>query len=187
MNIPWSRLHLDFTGRLNRVCYTVVGDNYTKRLEILKYRRPTTTIAINFLHEIFSRFGIPDCIVLANGTQFTSSELKFFSKSLQIQHIRIPSVSPKIERIMECFDTFKRVLKKSEGEESDQKMLQQFLSIITIMLNLNTRSGMLLGKLMFARKIKSVFNKIIPERKMQIRRNIPMNFNPGEKVFFRMY
>ena len=89
--IQWSRLYLDFTVPLNRAYYPVLVDSYTKWPEILKCRRPTTTVAINFLHEFFARFGVPDSIVSDNGTQFTSSELKFFPKSLQMQLITMPS------------------------------------------------------------------------------------------------
>ena len=57
-------------------------------------------------------------------------------------------------------DPFKRALKKLEGEEADEIMLKQFLSIFRIMLNLNTVPGMSSPELMFTRKIKPVFNKL---------------------------
>lgn len=97
-DIPWSRIYIDFTGLLNRAYYLVVVDSYTKWPEILKCRRPTTVVMINFLHKIFGRFGVPDSIVSDNGTQFTSSEFKF---SLQIisnrTYYNFP-LSPKIKR-----------------------------------------------------------------------------------------
>ena len=67
------------------------------------------------------------------------------------------------------------------GRNWMRKMLQQFLSIFKIMSNLNTRSGMLPAELIFTRKIKSVFNKILLEQKPQTPRNIPMNKYLGRK------
>lgn len=43
---------------------------------------------------------------------------------------------------------------------------------------------------MFARKIKSVFNKLLPEWKVRTSRNqnnINKYFKPGDKVFLKMY
>ena len=62
----------------------LVVDSYTKLPEILKYKRLTTSVAINFLHKIFVRFGVSDSIISDNGTQFTYSVFKFFGGSLQI-------------------------------------------------------------------------------------------------------
>ena len=118
-----------------------------------------------------------------------SSEFKFFCKSLQIQHIML-LYHPRSNRQAECFvDIFKRALKKSEGEESDEKRLKQFQNVFRITPNLNTRSGILLVELMFTRKIKSMFNKILTEWKAQTSRNIPINkyLNLQEKVFFKTY
>lgn len=76
------------------------------------------------------RFGVPDSIVSNNGTQFTSCEFKFIYKSLVIEHITTPPYHPRSNGLAERFvDTFKRALRKSEGEESDEIMIQQFKSL----------------------------------------------------------
>lgn len=51
------------------------------------------------------------------------------------------------------FDTFKRAMKKSEGEDSDEIMIQKFLSVYRIKPNPKTVSGMSLADVIFARKI----------------------------------
>lgn len=168
IDIPLSKIHIDFAGPINTAYYLVVVDSYTKWSEVLKGRRPTTTVTISFLHEIFARFGIPSFIVSDIGTQFTSSEFKFFFKSLAIEHIFTSLYHPRSNGQAERFvNTFKRALRKSEGEESDEIMIQQFLSVCCITRNSNNVSGMLLTELMFARKIRCVFNKLLPEHKVR--------------------
>ena len=93
MDIPWSRSHLDFTGSLKREYYQVAVDGYTKWPEIRKCRRLTTTVAINFFHEIFVSFGVLDSIMSDNETRFTSSKWMFFCKSLQIQQTTTPPIT----------------------------------------------------------------------------------------------
>ena len=174
-----KRAHSVVPSAINRAYYLVVVDNYAKWPKI-----QTTTVEINFLREIFSRFDIPASFVSDNGRQFTSSEFKFFYKSIQIQHITTPPYHPRSNGQAEPFvDMFKRALKISEREESDEKRLQQFLSVFRITPNSDTRSGMSPVELMFARKTISVF-KIITERKTRTSRNIRKNeyLNPGENI-----
>ena len=105
-------------------------------------------VTINFLHEIFARFGVPDTIVSDNGTQFTASEFRVFCKSLAIKHITTPLYQRRSNGQAECYvSTFKRALKMSKGVEADKEMLQQFLSIFRMTPNPNTVSGMLPAEL----------------------------------------
>ena len=68
---PWSRIHVDFVGLMEDVYYLIVVDSYTKWQEVLRCKRPTTGVAITFFHELFARFGVVDCLVSDNRTQFT--------------------------------------------------------------------------------------------------------------------
>ena len=51
---PWSRIHMDFAGPMEDVYYFIVVDSYTKWPEVLRCKRPTTGVAITFLHELFA-------------------------------------------------------------------------------------------------------------------------------------
>ena len=86
----WSRIHIDHAGTLEDFYYLIVVDSYSKWPEVLRCRKPTTATTINFLHELFARFGVVDCLVSDNATQFTSSEFKEFCKTYQIKHITTP-------------------------------------------------------------------------------------------------
>ena len=90
-------IHADFAGPLEDFHYLIEVDSYSKWPEILRCRRPTTGTIIGFLHELFVRFGVLDCVVSDNGSQITSVEFKEFCEIFHIKHITTP-ISPKIKR-----------------------------------------------------------------------------------------
>ncbi len=71
--LPLSRLHIDFVGPLNGSHHFIVVDSFSDWLEILKSRKPTAQVAINFLHEVFAWYGLPDEIILDNASRFTDT------------------------------------------------------------------------------------------------------------------
>ena len=156
---PWSRIHVDFAGPTEDVFYLIVVDNYTKWSEVLRCKRPTTGVTITFLHELFARFSVVDCLVSDNGTHFTSSDFKEFCDTFLIKHITTPPYHPRSNGLAERFvDTLKRILKKASGTHSE-KALQQFLRVYRITLNPNTPDATSPAEIMFARKIRPVFEK----------------------------
>ena len=60
---PWSRIHMDFAGPMEDIYYLIVVNSYTKWPEVLRCKRPTTGVTITFLHKLFARFGVVDCLV----------------------------------------------------------------------------------------------------------------------------
>lgn len=168
-DVPWTRLHIDYAGPMNGNFYLIVVDSYSKWPEIFKCKRPTASVTKDFLTELFARFGVPEKIVTDNGTQFTGSEFKTFCKTLGIDHITTSPYHPRSNGQAERFvDTFKRALKKTNGTNTDDGNIQQFLSIYRITPNPNAISGMSPAELMFARKIRSVFNRLLPDRKKEL-------------------
>ncbi|XP_014777996.1 uncharacterized protein K02A2.6-like [Octopus bimaculoides] len=123
----------------------------------------------NFLHELFVRFGVPNTIVSDNGMQFVSFEFKKFCKMFAVEHLTIAPYHPRSNGQVELFvDTFKRALRKSNKEIIAEVALQQFLRVYQLTPNPNTPADMSPAELMFARKIKSVFNKLLPGKKRKI-------------------
>ena len=120
---PWSRIHVDFAGPLEDFYYLIAVDSYSKWPEVLRCRRPTTGTTIGFLHELFGQFGVVDCVVSDNESQFTSVEFKEFCEIFQIKHITTPQFHPRWNGQVECFvDTLKRALKKASGTPSDKAL-----------------------------------------------------------------
>ena len=109
-------MHVDFAGSLEDFYCQIVVDSYSKWPELLRCRRPTTGTTIGFLHELFARFGVVDCVVTDDGSQLTSVEFEEFCEIFQIKHITTPQFHPRsngqAERLV---DTLKRTLKKASA------------------------------------------------------------------------
>ena len=146
-------------------------------------------MTISALHELFARFGVVDCLVSDNGTQFTSGDFKDFCDTFQIDHITIPPYHPRSNGQAERFvDTLKTALKKAKGTPTE-KALQQFLQVYRITPNENTPSSLSPAEVMFARKIRSVFDKLLPRQTKPGRSTtVPKKrYLPGEKIYFQMF
>ena len=176
-------MHVDFAGPLEDFCYLIVVDSYSKWPEVLRCRRPITGTTIGFLHELFARFGVVDYVVSDNGSQFTSVQFKEFCEIFQIKHITTLQYHPRSNGQSErLVDTLKWPLKKASGTPTD-KALQQFLQVYRLTPNPNTPLAVSPAETMFARKIRSVFDKLLPkENKL---RKTKKRFNPGEKFIFK--
>ena len=186
---PWSRIHVNFAGPLEDFYYLIVLDSYSKWPEVLRCRRPITGTTIGFLYELFAWFGVVDCVVSDNGSQFTSVEFKEFCEIFQIKHITTPHYHPRSNGQVERFvDTLKRALKKVSGTPTD-KTLQQFLQVYRIIPNPNTPLAVSPAETMFARKIRSVFDKLLPKQNKLRKTTLApkKRFNPGEKNYFKKY
>ena len=166
MDIPWSRIHMDYAGPLNGYYYLVIIDSYSKWPEVFKYKHPTATNTIRALNEMFSWLGVPNTIVNDNGTMFIRSEFKVYCDSLAIKHITTPMYNPWSNGQAERFvDTFKRALKKAKGFNTEEKNIQIFLMVYRIMPNQTIKGNLSPAKIMYARKIHSVFDRLLPNRK----------------------
>ena len=139
-------------------------DSYSKWHEVLRCRRPTTGTTIGFLHELFVRFSVVDCVVSDNGSQFTSVEFKEFCEIFQMKRITTPQYPLRSNGQAERFvDTLKRALEKASGTPTD-KAQQQFLPVYRITPNPNTPLAVSPAETMFARKIRSVFDKLLSKQ-----------------------
>ena len=184
---PWQRIHIDFAGPLEGNYYLIVVDSYSKWPEVFRCKSPTTDFTVSTLHELFARFGVVDCLVSDNGTQFTSAEFKDFCEEFQINHLTTPTYHPRSNGQAERFvDTLKRALKKAKGTPSE-RALQQFLQVYRITPNESAPSKMSPAELMFVRKIRPVFDKLLPKQVRPPTSTIPKKaYLPGEKVFFQV-
>ena len=59
-DLPWSRLHIDFTGLLNGSYYLIVVDSFFTFSEVLGCKKPIKKVVIGFLNKIFIRFVVPN-------------------------------------------------------------------------------------------------------------------------------
>lgn len=116
----------------------MVVESFSKWSAIFKYRRPTSIVTVNFLHELFTRFGVPDTIMSDNGTQFTSNDVHNFSKYYAFENITM------LNGLLICS-------KKTNVNETKEVMLQQFLRIYRLNPNPNTASRISPVELIFTK------------------------------------
>ena len=92
------------------------------------------------------------------------------------------AISPKTKRQGELFvETLTWALKNALGTPTD-KVLQQFLLVYRIPLNPNTPLAVSPAETMFARKIRSVFDKLLPKQnKLRKTTLTPKNGSTQEK------
>ena len=67
----------------------------------------TSSVTIEKMRSTFATFGIPEILVIDNGTNFTSAEFEEFLKSNEIRHIRMapyhPASNGLVERAVQAF------------------------------------------------------------------------------------
>ncbi|XP_014785303.1 uncharacterized protein K02A2.6-like [Octopus bimaculoides] len=128
-------------------------------------------------------------IVSGNGTQFVSSKLRKFCEMFTVEHKTIAPYHPRSNGQAKRFvDIFKRTLRKANKAVTDEVALQQFLRVYRVTSNPNTPAGSSTAKLMFARKMKSDFDKLSPgEERKSTRKDNPKFFKIGDKVYMRLY
>ena len=184
----WSRIHVDYAGPLDGQYNLIVVDSFSKWPEVFRYKRPTTDFSIKTLYDLFARFGVVDCLVSDYSTQFTSRDIKEFMEDFKVDHIPTLTYHPRSNGQAERFvDTMKRALKKAKDTPSGKALLQ-FLQVYRITPNENTPPQMSPVEVMFARKIRSVFDKLWPKQVKPTKTTIPKKkYMPGEKIFFQMY
>ena len=123
------------------------------------------------------------------GHNLRPKNLKIFARHLWLNTLRSPPYHPRSNGQTEHFvDTFKWALKKTKGTPTDTA-IQQFLQVYWVTPNKNTPSDMMLAEVMFARKIRSVFDKLIPQKPRSGYWNKVTNnhYEVDEKVIYRIY
>jgi IS30 family transposase len=82
----------------------IAVDKFTKWIEVKPAASITTANVVKFIKEIMHRFGVPNNIIIDNGTQFTMREFKDFCADLGIK-INYDSVShPQSNGQVECLN-----------------------------------------------------------------------------------
>lgn len=157
----WQRIHIDYAGPIDSTYFLVVVDAHSKWPEIITTKTISATATVDIMKEICNRFGSPMQLVSDNGTQFTSSQFQLFCKQYGIEHIRtcpyFPSSNGQAERFV---DTFKRSLKKLQGEGNMKDNLQTFLRAYRSTPNANTPDHRSPAEHMLGRPMRTELNLV---------------------------
>ncbi len=96
---PWEHLQMDICGELASVPHhqrflVVVYDLHSKWPEVVPMGSVTASAIVDFLEQLFSRWGMLRAITTDNGPQFVSSEFSSYLAARGIAHIRTAFYHP---------------------------------------------------------------------------------------------
>ncbi|UYV72834.1 K02A2.6-like [Cordylochernes scorpioides] len=171
---PWYRVHLDFAGPFMKRMFLIVIDSYSKWPEVIIMNSTTAGNTIRVLRDLFSRYGISDQVVTDNGPQFVSEEMKYFSKSNGVHHLRSSPYFPATNGLAERFvQTLKRGLKNMRNEELN-KSLANFLFTYRTVPHSSTREAP--AVLFLKRMLKCKWNLLKPN--LEVKPGFKKGYSP---------
>lgn len=116
---PWDLVGTDIYQYKGKN-FLIVIDYFSKFIETGPISKLDSLHTVIQLKSIFSRHGIPKTLRSDNGTNFSSSEFKEFTKSWGIEHITSSPTHAQSNGMVErCIQTFKNMMKKAEDDEKD--------------------------------------------------------------------
>lgn len=170
---PFERIHIDYAGPIQGKYYLCIVDSYSKWPEIYSTNSTSTSATIDCLQDCFARFGNPVELVSDNATGFTSAVFKTFCEENGIVHKTIAAFHPQSNGQAEKFvDTFKRALKKMEGEGKVGEIVSKFLQIYRITPNRSSQHGKSPSEAMFGRKIRTNLSLLLPPKETHHLKNV---------------
>ena len=131
---PWEKLAIDVTGPfatapMNSKYAVVLIDYYSSYPEILWTKEASTETVIDWLIDIFTRFGNPSKLVSDNGPQFTSTNFTNFLTNRGIRHLRTPNYNPQRNGLVERFNkTLKTATQTFSGQANWKHQSFEFLA-----------------------------------------------------------
>ncbi|UYV71015.1 K02A2.6-like [Cordylochernes scorpioides] len=150
----------------------LIVDSYSKCPEVIAMNSTTIKNTIKVLREIFSRYGIQEQVVIDNGPQFVSNEIKFFIKS----NVCVRNTTPKIRTILPSYQWFGRTIKYELGQLS-----------IHLLISATVEHGRSAGRLFLKRMPKGRRNVLIQifESKAKLGKKTFPEFEVNEVVLVR--
>ena len=96
---------------------------------VFEIKNTKSALIINALHDMFSMFGPPSCLVSDNGPQFVSFEFETFLRENGVNHIKSPPYHPQSNGLCERFvRTFKTSISKVIDNNTLRIVISEFLN-----------------------------------------------------------
>ena len=125
-DLPWQKLGCDIF-ELDGKQYLVLGDYYSRFIEVDFLENISSDKVITKLKAHFSRYGIPSVLITDNGSQFSSGEFQNFAKLYKFNHITSSPNYPQSNGFSEsCVKVIKNLLIKAKyaGEDPYLSLLK---------------------------------------------------------------
>ena len=83
---PWAKVEADLCDHTGQILL-VVSDYYSNFIEVEHLSKATTSSVSKALKAMFARYGVPDVLILDNGSQFASEDFAEFTRKWRFDHI----------------------------------------------------------------------------------------------------
>ena len=162
---PWERVHVDFAGPLDGKMYLLLVDAFSRWLEVIHVKAPSSQVTVQKLRRVFATHGLPSIVVSDNGTAFTSEVFAAFMMKNGIHHVRTapyhPASNGQVERYVR---TFKESLKTLEGDDVETKLDRLLFHYRTTP---HSVTGSSPAELLMHRKLRTPLDQLRPGRAPQ--------------------
>lgn len=163
---PWQRVHVDYAGPFLGKMFLILIDAHSKWMEVYPLNSSTTAVTIQCLRRTFSQLGLPEMVVSDNGTCFTSMEFKEFMDRNGITHVTSAPFHASSNGLAErAVQTFKRLMKKSSGEDIKTRVAR---ALFSYRITPQSTTGKSPAELLYGRKLRSTLDLIHPDFRSQV-------------------
>lgn len=157
---PWRLIAIDFIGPITRsrngkAWILTVVDVFSKYVKAFPMRHATAELLINILqNEIFFVYGVPQCIICDNGTQFHSSKFESFLSKFNVDKQHTSAYTPR-QNPSECYNkiigtALKIYVNKKQHDRWDEQFNEILCAINT---NTNTTTKHSPYEILFAHRM----------------------------------
>jgi len=108
--------------------FLITVDAYSKCIDAQMVNTATSYTTVEHLRTLCTTHGIPEVLVMDNGTPFTSKEFSEFTKRNAIHHVRVFPYHPSSNGLAErAVKTFKEGMKKAGNKGSIECRMSRLL------------------------------------------------------------
>ena len=121
---PWSSLHINYVGSMNRIYYLIVVNSFTKwPKNVGNLHAKAQTFCTKFSQDLV--FQIQLYLIMKPNLRLKNLEIS--TKIFSVIHVSTAPFHPRSNSQEECVvDTFKQSLRKADGVENEVELLQHF-------------------------------------------------------------
>jgi transposase InsO family protein len=158
---PWVRLHADYAGPFLGKMFLILVDAHSKWMEVKSVSAATSTQTIEHLRTIFATHGLPEMLVTDNGSVFTSSEFKNFTKRNGIRHVTSAPYHPASNGLAErAVQTFKEHILRTKDGSLDARISRFLFQYRTTP---HTTTGVSPAELLLGRRPRTLLDLLVPK------------------------
>ena len=141
-------------------------DAYTKWVEVHVRNSSTSEATVDRLRMTFASFGIPDTVILDNGTNFVSEVFQTFLSRNGVKHLKVAPKHPASNGLAErMVQSVKEGISKMTTGSLETKVARFFFKYRTM---LHATTGRTPAELMFGRQMKTHLDLLHPDERSRV-------------------